>query len=107
MPILLALFLVLAMVHQGEAVEGTQPAAPVSVKADVLYWEGEELIVREITGHEMRLRVTGQTKVEGAAGGRVKTGEKIVAQVTPEGLALSIAVQIPDSAGGVSQPSAR
>lgn len=28
------------------------------IKGDVLYWEGDELVVREMSGHEVRLRVT-------------------------------------------------
>ncbi|MDE3042518.1 MAG: hypothetical protein KGJ82_18380 [Nitrospirota bacterium] len=107
MPILLALFLAFTVVTQAEALEGSQPAAAPAVKADVLYWEGEELIVKEISGRELRLRVTPETKIEGVAGGRLKTGDKITAQVTPDGLALSIALQIPDSGAGVTPPGSR
>ena len=94
MPILLALFLVLAVVTQAQALEGSQPPATPGVNGDVLYWEGEELIVKEISGREVRLRVTAETKIEGAAG-PLKTGDKIAAQITPEGRALSITLQIP------------
>jgi len=107
MPILLALFLAFTVVAQAEAIEGSQPAAASAVKCDVLYWEGEELIVKEISGRELRLRVTPETKIEGVAGGRLKTGDKITAQVTPDGLALSIALQIPDSGAGVTPPGSR
>lgn len=99
MPILLALFLILAVIapSQAQAAEETQPTAIISVKADVMYWEGEEVIVKEVSGRELRLRVTAETKVTGVAGGRLKTGDKIAAQVASDGRALSIALQIPDS----------
>ena len=107
MPILLALFLAFTVVTQAEAIEGSQPTAASTVKADVLYWEGEELIVKEISGRELRLRVTTETKIEGVAGGRLKTGDKVVAQVNSDGHALSITLQIPDSGAGVIPPSSR
>jgi hypothetical protein len=106
MPILLALFLVFAMVTQVQALEGSQSSASAGVNGDVLYWEGEELIVKEISGREVRLRVTAETKIEGAAG-PLKTGDKILAQITPEGRALSIALQIPGSGGSVIPPAVR
>ena len=107
MSILLSLLLLFTMVTQAESMEGSQSTAVPVVKADVLYWEGEELIVKEISGHEQRLRVTAETKIEGAVGGRFKTGDKIVAQVTSDGRALSITLQIPDSGVGVIPPGSR
>lgn len=74
-----------------------QPTAGSEIKGDVLYWEEDELVVREQSGHQVRLRVTPETKIQGASG-RLKTGDKIAATVTPDGPALSITVQIPDSA---------
>jgi hypothetical protein len=103
MPILLALFLALAVVAPSQAVEDTQTSATFAVKADVLYWEGDEVIVKEVSGRELRLRVTAETKTTGVAGGRLKTGDKIAAQVASDGHALSIAVQIPD--GGMAPGS--
>lgn len=99
MPILLALFLALAVVTPSQAAEDTQMSATSAVKADVLYWEGDEVIVKEVSGRELRLRVTAETKITGVAGGRLKTGDKVAAQVASDGHALSIAVQIPD--GGI------
>jgi len=96
MPLLLTLFVLLTMVVPVAAAEPSQPTAGTEVKGDVLYWEGEEVIVREISGHQARLRVTTDTKIQGASG-RLKTGDKIAAQVTPDGQALSITLQIPDS----------
>ena len=106
MPILLALFLVFAVVTQAKALEGSQPTAISEVKGDVLYWEGEELVVKEISGREVRLHVTAETKIEGVAS-RLKTGDKIAAQVNLEGLAFSITLQIPDSGASVIPPGSR
>ena len=103
MPILLALFLALAVVTPSQAAEDTQTSATSAVKADVLYWEGDEVIVKDVSGRELRLRVTAETKITGVAGGRLKTGDKIAAQVASDGHALSIAVQIPD--GGMAPGS--
>ena len=106
MPILLALFLALAVVTQAQALEGSQSSVTPGITGDVLYWEGEELIVKEISGKEVRLRVTAETKIEGAAG-PLKTGDKVVAQVTPEGHALTITLQIPGSGTSVIPPGPR
>ena len=106
MPILLALFLMFAVVTQVQALEGSQSTVNIGVNGDVLYWEGEELVVKDISGREVRLRVTVETKIEGAAG-PLKTGDKIAAQVTPEGQALSIALQIPGCGGSVIPPGLR
>jgi hypothetical protein len=107
MPILLALILLFAVVTQAEALEGSQPNAASAVNGDVLYWEGEELVVKEISGREVRLHVTAETKIEGVAGGGLKTGDKIAAQVTSDGRALSVILQIPDSGAGVTPPRPR
>jgi len=95
MALLLALYLVLSAVIPAAAAESTQAIAATVIKADVLYWEGEELVVKEFSGHEERLKVTPETKIEGVVGGRLKTGDKIVAQITDDRLALSIKLQIP------------
>ena len=84
--------------------EPGQPAAASEIKGDVLYWEGDELVVREISGHEVRVRVTADTKIQGASG-KLKTGDKIAARAVPDGPALSITLQIPDN--GPSVPPVR
>ena len=99
MSILLALFLAVALATPVQAAEDAPSSATSTVKADVMYWEGEEVIVKEVSGRELRLRVTAETKITGVAGGRLKTGDKIAAQVASDGRALSIALQIPDSGG--------
>ena len=94
MALLLAFYLIFSAVIPASALEGS-PAAALVIKADVLYWEGEELIVKEFSGHEERLLVTPETKIEGVVGGRLKTGDKIVAQITDDRKALSIKLQVP------------
>ena len=107
MPVILALLLLFAVVTQAQSMESPQPTTADVVKGDVLYWEGEELVVKELSGRQVRLRVTAETKIEGVAGGRLKAGDKIAAQIKPDGLALSIVLQIPDSGTGVIPPGSR
>ncbi|MCW5799108.1 MAG: conserved exported protein of unknown function [Nitrospira sp.] len=96
MALLLAVYLIFSAVIPAAAVDNTQTTATMVIKADVLYWEEGELIVKEFSGHEERLKVTPETKIEGVVGGRLKTGDKIVAQITDDRKALSIKVQIPE-----------
>jgi hypothetical protein len=99
MPLLFALCLLFALAAPAASAEPSQPSqssASTEIKGDVLYWEEGELIVKELSGRQARLRVTGDTKIQGASG-KLKTGDKITAQVTPEGQALSITLQIPDT----------
>ncbi|HKT35835.1 MAG TPA: hypothetical protein VJR03_13495 [Nitrospira sp.] len=96
MTLLLSLLLLLGGLGQSAWAEPAQPTAGSEIKGDVLYWEEDELVVRELSGHQVRLRVTPDTKIQGASG-RLKTGDKIIATGTPDGPALSITVQIPDS----------
>lgn len=96
MTLIFVLWLALSGIGNIACAEPGQPAAASDIKGDVLYWEGDELVVREMSGHEVRLRVTAETKIEGASG-KLKTGDKILAKVGPEGPAVSIILQIPDS----------
>ncbi|HMZ56512.1 MAG TPA: hypothetical protein PKV55_06960 [Nitrospira sp.] len=96
MALLLALYVFFSVVIPASAADGTQATATVVIKADVLYWEEGELIVKEFSGHEERLKVTPETKIEGVVAGRLKTGDKIVAQITDDRRAISIKVQIPE-----------
>ncbi len=74
------------------AAPGTQ-----TVKGDVLKIDGEFYVVKDMTGKEVRLHVDKTTKLEGT----FKAGDKVEAQVTEKGHALSITkplvadVQIP------------
>jgi multidrug efflux pump subunit AcrA (membrane-fusion protein) len=97
MALLLAFYLILSSVIPASALEGSQSTAALVIKADVLYWEEGELIVKEFSGHEERLKVTPETKIEGVVGGRLKTGDKIVAQITDDRRALVITLQVPDA----------
>lgn len=97
MALLLAFYLIFSAVIPASALEGSQTTAATVIKADVLYWEGQELIVKEFSGHEERLTVTPETKIEGVVAGRLKTGDKIVAQITDDRRALVITLQVPDA----------
>jgi hypothetical protein len=97
MTLIFVLWLLAAGTGQSAVAETLpQATAGSEIKGDVLYWEGDELVVRELSGHEVRLRVTSETKIQGASG-KLKTGDKIAAKVAPDGPALSITLQIPDS----------
>jgi hypothetical protein len=97
MTLILILWLLLAGGGPTAWAESSPTTAGSEIKGDVLYWEGEELVVREMSGHEVRIRVTSDTKIQGASG-KLKTGDKIAATVGPNGgPALSITLQIPDS----------
>lgn len=96
MALLLALYLIFSAVIPAEGADGTHTTAAMVIKADVLYWEEGELIVKEFSGHEERLKVTPETKIEGVVGGRLKTGDRIVAQITDDRTAISIKLQLPD-----------
>ena len=96
MALILAVFLIFSAVIPAAAADNTQATAALVIKADVLYWEEGELVVKEFSGHEERLKVTPETKIEGVVGGRLKTGDKIVAQITDDRKALSIKLQVPD-----------
>jgi hypothetical protein len=104
MRFLLAVLLLLPTLTQADMTEG--PKSDAVVKGDVLYWEGEDLVVREISGRQARMHVNAETKIEGVAG-RLKTGDKIEAKVTSEGHALSISLQLPDSGASSIPPSSR
>ncbi|MCC6967331.1 MAG: hypothetical protein IT391_13745 [Nitrospira sp.] len=96
MALLLAVYLIFSAVISAAAADNSQTAATLVIKADVLYWEEGELVVKEFSGHEERLKVTPETKIEGVVAGRLKTGDKIVAQITDDRTALSIKLQLPD-----------
>ena len=96
MALLLAFYLIFSAVIPASALEDSPATAELVMKADVLYWEEGELVVKEFSGHEERLKVTPETKIEGVVGGRLKTGDKSVAQITDDRRALSIKLQVPD-----------
>jgi len=63
-------------------------AAPGSqaIKGDLLKIDGEFYVVKEASGKEVRLHVDKTSKLEGT----FKAGDKIEAQASPQGHALSI-----------------
>ena len=65
-----------------------QMAAPGSeaIKGDLLRIDGEFYVVKDTSGKEVRLHVDGTTKLEGT----FKAGDKIEAQASDKGHALSI-----------------
>ena len=56
-------------------------ASDLTIKGDVQMIEGEFYFVKDTTGHQVRLHVNNETKLED----RIKVGDKIEARVTPEG----------------------
>ena len=68
-------------------------ASDLTIKGDVQMIEGEFYFVKDTTGHQVRLHVNNETKLED----RIKVGDKIEAMVTSEGHARSITLQIPQS----------
>jgi hypothetical protein len=65
----------------------SQPSSGVQiVRGELLKIDGEFYIVKEAGGKEVRLRVNKETVVDA----RVKAGQKVDAQVLPNGDALTI-----------------
>jgi hypothetical protein len=81
----------MGMAGVGLAQNAPQGAAEQVVKGDVLLKEGDEIIIKDISGHEIRVHVSPETKKDGV----IKIGDKIEATVTREGHAISIRQQIP------------
>lgn len=91
--LLVACFLLLPVIAQADpAQSGSSQAASGSVKGDILYVDGEYLVVKEVSGKETRVHVNGETKLNGVAG-KLKAGDKIEATVTAEGHATAVALQ--------------
>jgi hypothetical protein len=101
----LAIFLLLLPSVILAQTSGAPQSAPL-VKGDILYREGDDFIVKEMSGREVRIHVNGETKIEGVAG-KLKTGDKIEATVTSEGHAQSIRLQVPDAGPASPPPVAR
>jgi translation initiation factor IF-1 len=84
----LLLTLSLAITVFGQGVDG----ATRVVQGDVLNIEGSEYVLKDMTGHEIRLRVDASTRLRD----RIKVGDKVEAQTTADGRAVSIRVKLPD-----------
>lgn len=102
--LLVVLLMLVPVAAQADPSEqSSKPSAAMVVKGDILYIEGEHLIVKEISGRETRVHVNGETKIVGVAG-RLKSGDKIEAMVTPEGHATTVALQVTDSGSAPGAP---
>ena len=77
----------------------SSPAADV-VRGDVLNIEGDTYTIKDVTGHEVHLKVDGQTQHED----RIKVGDKVEAQVSTEGHALTIRIALPNDMPRHSSP---
>ena len=89
--LLLLSFLLLVPVPAQAQETGMKPGGQ-TVRGDILYIEGEYLVVKEVSGRESRVHVNGETKLVGVAG-KLKSGDKIEATLTPEGHATTVALQ--------------
>jgi hypothetical protein len=71
---------------------GTEPgmmAGAQTVKGDLMKIDGEYYVVKDSTGKEVKLHVDSTSKIEGAP----KAGDKVEAQMNPNGHATSIKKQ--------------
>jgi hypothetical protein len=95
----------------GPALLATTPGPNASsanvqiVKGYVLSIEGDVYSIKDMSGHEVQVHVTADTKMEG--GLKVKVGDRVEAQVSPDGHAMLVALQLPEaeSAAIPKQPS--
>ena len=84
--IMFALVLSIGMVPMLYAADVTESPTPKMVNGDLLKIDGEFYVVKDASGKEVRLHVDKTTKMEGA----LKAGDKIEAQASEKGHALSI-----------------
>jgi hypothetical protein len=66
------------------------PPAIQTIKGDVLNIEGEFVVIKDLSGHEVRLHVDKETRMD-----HLKVGDKVAAVVTPNGHAESVTVELP------------
>ena len=85
-------FLLLVPIPTQAQESGMKSTGGQTVRGDILYIEGEYLVVKEVSGRESRVHVNGETKLIGVAG-KLKSGDKIEATLTPEGHATTVALQ--------------
>lgn len=71
------------------APESKTATGPQTVKGDLVKVEGEFYVVKDASGKEVRLHVDKTSKVEGAP----KAGDKVEAQMNPDGHATSLKKQ--------------
>ena len=106
MPFFLALMFLFIASMPVAALESAQPSAAGEVKGDVMYWEEGDVILKEMSGNHQRLHVTADTKMVGVIS-KLKPGDKVVAQVDPDGNARTITLVTPDTGGIPGSPGRR
>jgi hypothetical protein len=84
--IALAVVLSFGMAAMTYAADQPMAAGSQTIQGDLLKIEGEFYVVKDAAGQEVRLHVDKTTKLEGA----LKAGDKIEAQATDKGHAVSI-----------------
>ena len=100
-PLLFAVILSLSAIGFAATAESSPnppSGTPQIVKGSILNIEGETYSIKDISGHEVQLRVTKETKVEG--GLRPKVGDRIEVQVAPDGQAISVGLIVLDAPVG-------
>jgi hypothetical protein len=99
MPMLMSVFVAMlswgaltsiASADQGPAPPLPAPPATQIITGDILNIEGEHVVVKDTSGHEVLLRVSKDTRMD-----RLKVGDKVNATVTADGHAESVEVQMP------------
>jgi hypothetical protein len=70
----------------GAAKTGKDAAGAAAISGEVLKIDGENYVVKDASGKEVKLHVNAQTKKEG----EIKVGDKVEAQADGSGHALSI-----------------
>lgn len=88
---MLQIVLGLWFAQSGFTADAQTGGAEIIVKGDVLYQEGDEWVLKDPSGHEVRVRVTPDTKTDGA----IKTGDRVEATVNRDGQASSIRHPMP------------
>ncbi len=84
--IALAVVLSFGMAAMTYAADQPMAAGSQTIQGDLLKIEGEFYVVKDAAGQEVRLHVDKTTKLDGA----LKAGDKIEAQATDKGHAVSI-----------------
>jgi len=97
MVLAISLVLSITMDATGQA-SGPSSAADI-VHGDVLNIEGDTYTIKDVTGHEVHLRIDAQTRQED----RIKVGDKVEAQVSSDGRAQTIRIALPSDTPRQSQ----
>ena len=85
----------LGLAATAESAPAPSAATPQTIRGHIQNIEGEVYSIKDVSGHEVQLRVTKETKVEG--GLKPKVGDRIEAQVGADGQAISVALMIPEA----------